>query len=32
MNIKSVYDTVWREVLVHKFVSIGLDPYIVAWL
>ena len=31
-DIKSAYDTVWREDLVHKLVGIGLDPYIVAWL
>ena len=32
LDIKSVYDTVWREGLVHKLVGIGLDPYIVARL
>ena len=32
LDIKSAYDTVWREGLVHKLVGIGLDPYIVAWL
>ena len=30
LDIKSAYDTVWREGLIRKLEVIGMDPYIIA--
>ena len=32
LDIKSAYDTVWREGLIWKLQVIGMDPYIISWL